>query len=396
MLKNKYAEVVIVGAGASGLACARILALSGIEVIVLERSTRNSTKSNLYYLIQKERYESIFGSFPTNTRDSSRRDIKEFRVYLINDSSFTSVSYKKDNKNYLSIQNDYLNNYILKSIEKSNVKIYYETVVREIIYKNSKICGVRTDNDEFNSDVVVISDGINSLLAKNSGLRSGNYTPNEVFIFLEENIFLKEEIMGERFQIQNNSGIAAKIFITHYLKVPSIAFIQTNKDSITLSCGVLLSESIRTGININEFQEKLKTHPTINSLINGGITKSYRSYILPCKIHTHKNLLPRLYTNSCIVTGGAAALINVLSWDLSGLALTSGKLAADTIINAKKTNNYSEKNLSAYKRLLEKENEFKELMQKKNLSLISAIKNGKNDFSQNGLQSMLYKIATGS
>lgn len=375
MSKTTLAEVIIVGAGLSGLACAKVLADSHIKTIVLEKNTKEHSKRNSAFLIQKNTYEGIFGNFPNHFENLFEREINEFRAYFLNNSSSMSISNQSNSNRYFSINYSRLTHYLTKLVETKGVEICFENIATELIYRENKFMGVKTEEGEYFSDVVVICDGVNSLLVKNSGLRSGDFTPNQIFIFAEETIDLKEEI----------NGFAAKIFTKDYFKIPSIAYIQTNKDSITMRCGILFSESINSGLNINAFLEKLKLHPDISHLIKGGITRYYTSYILPAHLQIQsKYLMPRLSANGCVVIGGAGSLVNIFSWDLAALPILSGKLAALSIINAKKTGNYSEKNLSGYKKSLEKTKEFKELFQQENLSIFSSKK------SKHSLQNLIY------
>ncbi|WP_406541880.1 NAD(P)/FAD-dependent oxidoreductase [Clostridium ljungdahlii] len=58
-----------------------------------------------------------------------------------------------------------------KKCIEAGALIVNETVVKECIVENNKVVGVRTDrpDGDIYADVVVLADGVNSLLAKNLG-----------------------------------------------------------------------------------------------------------------------------------------------------------------------------------------------------------------------------------
>lgn len=355
MTHKKTTEVIIIGAGPSGLACAKILQDAGINTIVLEKSNKAGSKNNFSKIIYKEPYENIFGGLPP-----VQRTISEYRVYLLQNNSFTYINHRNEKGNCFSALREALISWTCEVVEKAGGSILYEKVARDLIIQGEKVCGIKTDDGEIMANVVVIAEGTNSLLTKQSGLKSGDLSPDQVFIFVEENIVLPHKVIQERFSLEDNQGVAAKLFAHPYLDAPTIVYLHTNKDSISICTGILLSESIARATNINQYHEKIKNHTVIKSMITDGIVNHYSSYMLPISIE-HNTSQPKLFANGCLLVGGAAMLIDPFNWDLSELAILSGKCAAQTIIQAKSTNDYSETTLSNYKVALENLPEYKTL-----------------------------------
>ena len=348
-------EVIIIGSGPSGLAAAKVLRDAKIDVTILEKGGKSGSKNFYSSVINKEAYENVFGSFV-----SSGRFISEYRAYLLTEDSSIFINAQAKEKNNFSILRESLNDWLTKTIETSGAKILYENVVTELIVKDGKVCGVKCEDIEYFANVVIIAEGANSILTKNAGLRAGDPSQDEMFLFVEENISLPSEIIEERFNLQKGFGTATKLFTSSFFGIPSIAYMHTNKDSISLSTGVLLSESIKSRININEYQEKLKKHPNIKLLIADGTVKNYSSYMLPVlSLEKNVTVFPKFYTHGCLVTGSAAMLVNLFNWDLSTLAIISGKTAAETIIRAKELGDYSAKTLCYYEKALEETTEYK-------------------------------------
>ena len=355
------AEVIIVGGGPSGLAAAKTLADAKIKTIVLEKGDGTGSKNFFSGVVSDKLYNDIFGK-PI----IKERIISEFRAYFLDKKSFNYVNQR--NENFISVLRESFNRWMSKAVEKAGASIEYKTTARELLINEGKIIGVKTDNGNYFANVVIIAEGTNSLLTKQAGLKTGNYTPEHVFLFVEEDISIPSNVIEERLNLQTGCGMSAKLFTSSFFDIPSIALMHTNKNSISLSIGVLLSGSISKAININQFQENLKKHPAIKSMVKDGKLNNYSSFMLPISLNQNYDLPPtKLFTNGCLIIGGAAMLINPFSWDLSYLAITSGKIAAESVIKAKELNDYSEKTLSIYEKTLRSLEQFKELKNQNSL-----------------------------
>lgn len=346
---NKSVEVIVVGAGPSGLACAQVLASSGFEVLVFEKANKVGTKTFTSGMISKH------DVFEGEEFFNFERCIVEQRTYLLNEDSFISTSFS-GKKNYFVVNWEDYSFWSLNKVLQSGGRVNTGQLVKDLIVQDGKIIGIKTEDNEYYSNVVVLAEGVKSLITKKSGLRTGEFTPKQVFLFVEEEILLTSKIIEERLNLQEAQGLQAKLFTSGLLGLKSIGYFYTRKDSLVIGIGVLLSESISRGINVNECMEKMKKHSLIYALTNKGVTKNYISYILPISIGgTNGVPLPRIYSNGCLLVGGAATLVSPFSWDLSSLAILSGKLAAQTIIGAKELNDFSEKGLSHYGELVKKQ-----------------------------------------
>ncbi|MCK9910050.1 FAD-dependent oxidoreductase, partial [Microbacteriaceae bacterium K1510] len=88
-----------------------------------------------------------------------------------------------------------------------------ETVVLECIVEDGKVVGVRTDrpDGEVYADVVVLADGVNSLLAKSLGFHR-EFRPDEVALAVMEVLKLDKKIIEERFNLEGDQGCTIEIF----------------------------------------------------------------------------------------------------------------------------------------------------------------------------------------
>lgn len=359
MSQNRNPDVIIVGAGPAGLACAKILAEAGLETIVLERSKKAGIKNFYSGLVYSEPLQDIFGRF-WDGKDPApfERYLSEHRAYLLQKDTFVSINLhgrennpnNKTNQHGFNILRKPFLNWMAQKVQNAGASINYEQSVSELIIDNKKVCGVKTNNNTYFCNVVVLAEGVNSLLVKKSGLRRGEAVNEEIFLFVEETIALSSELIQQRLSLKEKHGIAAKLFTHSMFGIQSVGYLNTNKDSISLGIGVLLSESISSGININNCMEELKSHPAIKPIIKDGITNNYVSFMLPSLVGGIS--LPKICVNGCLIIGGALLLINPYRWDISSKAILSAKYAADSIIKAKALNDFTEKGLCYYKDLI--------------------------------------------
>jgi electron transfer flavoprotein-quinone oxidoreductase len=124
-----------------------------------------------------------------------------------------------------------------------------------------------------------------------------------------------------------------------------VAIIYTNKNSVSISVGANLYDFSRTKIKPYDLIESYKQHPLIAPLIEGGKSIEYSAHWLP---EAGYNGIPRLAGDGYLIAGDSAMLFNALHREGSNLAMASGKMAAETIIECMKTGDFTKQGLSGY------------------------------------------------
>lgn len=357
-MKEDKKDVIVVGAGLCGLVASKILVDAGLNVLVLERSNKPGEKCSLSNVMSSDYFEGIFSRFWEN---ESNRIVSSRKTYIFQDDNLTKFNWdslSKHSSTFFIAFNKIINNVLASEVQSSGGNILFGQTVRELIVQNNIVTGVKTDEHEYQSNVVAIAEGANSLLTKSSGLRKGEFTSEQSFLFLEEKIDLSKDEINERFGLKDKEGCVIKLFIS--LKdLKGTGFITTHKDSIVLSVGVKLSDLIRDNININECLAMFKTYPSINFLVSGGTVSNFTSFMLPSVNNDIHNIsLPKICANGCVLIGGATALVDPFSYDVISLPLKTSKFAAEAIIHAKQKNNFSEQTLSLYPNSLKKDSLF--------------------------------------
>ena len=89
--------------------------------------------------------------------------------------------------------------------------------------------------------------------------------------------------------------------------------------------------------------EQFKGHPSIAPLLQDGELKEYSAHLIP---EGGYDYVARVYMDGMLVVGDAAMLVNAINWEGTNLALTSGILAGETVIQAKKRGNFTSRTLA--------------------------------------------------
>ncbi|GMT46154.1 MAG: protein FixC [bacterium] len=350
--KLKY-DVIVVGAGPAGLAAAIVLAKAGVRVIVIERGRLPGSKNVMGGVFYSDCMKDILDEFPGNA--PVERHVIDQRIWILDEGSSVGFNHKNEifNRkpyNCHTVFRAKFDRWLAGEAEKAGALIINSTVVKEALVKNGKVIGVKTDRPQGDvfADCVIATDGVNSLFAKSLGLRK-KFKPETVAIAVKEVIGLDEKVINDRFNVKSGEG--ATIEMTgSYFNGEAMAFLYTNKKSVSLGVGMVLKDVIENKVNPNDLIEHLKKHPSVAPLIEGGQTKEFLAHLIP---EGGYKAMPKLVGNGVMVAGDAAMMVDAIHREGSNLAITSGKLAAETYLEVSKQGNFSEKSLSLYVKKLQ-------------------------------------------
>ena len=356
-------NVIIVGGGPAGIAAAVTVARAGYETVLIERGPFVGSKNVFGGAIYADSVREIFPEFE-KTAPLERKNI-EHKFTILGEDDSTIISYRKNPENPVSysVMRGKFDRWMAEEAVKEGVILVEETVVRELLVENKKVVGVKTELEDYYADIVILADGVNSLLAKQIGLRK-EIEPKDVALSVKEVIKLNPEKINDRFLLENDEGCIYELFGGSMLGKLGLGFIYTNKNSISIGLGITLDELSKSGIKPYELLEKIKEHPTIKPLLKDGEVIEYSAHLIP---EGGYKKMPRLYDNGVMVVGDAAMLVNNMHWEGTNLALISGKIAGETAIKALNKGVFDKKILSEYRKNLEKTFVLKDLRTYRNL-----------------------------
>lgn len=342
-------DVIVVGAGPAGISCAYELAKNGVNVVLIERGEYPGSKNVMGGVLYRKMMEDVIPEFWKEA--PIERVIVEQRVMMLDKQSATTFGYKgmefaeEPYNNFTVLRSKFDQWFAQKAVEQGALLIN-ETVVLECIVENDVVVGVRTDrpDGDLYADVVVLADGVNSLLGKSLGFHK-EWRPDEVALATMEILKLDSKIIEDRFGLEGNQGCAIELFGDATKGIVGTGFLYTNKDTLSIGVGTLLSGMIEHKIKPYDLLEYVKNHPMIRPYIQGSEPQEYLAHLIP---EGGYKSIPRLVGNGVMVIGDAAQLVNAIHREGSNMAMTSGRLAAETIIEAKEIGYYTENILKSY------------------------------------------------
>ena len=80
--------------------------------------------------------------------------------------------------------------------------------------------------------------------------------------------------------------------------------------------------------------ERFKAQPQVQRLIDGASPREYAAHLIP---EGGYHGMPKLYGNGVLVAGDAAGMVNAVFTEGANLALLSGKMAAQTVLQSHAT-----------------------------------------------------------
>jgi electron transfer flavoprotein-quinone oxidoreductase len=343
-------DCIIVGAGPAGISCAYELAKAGLDVALIERGEYPGSKNVMGGVLYRKMMEDVIPEFYKEA--PLERPIVEQRFMMLDKESAVTFGYKgmewgqEPYNNFTVLRAKFDQWFASKAVEQGALLIN-ETVVLECIVENGKVVGVKTDrpDGELFANVVVLADGVNSLLAKSLGFHK-EFKPDEVALATMEILKLDKKIIEDRFSLEENQGCTIELFGDATKGILGTGFLYTNKDSLSIGVGTLLSGLIKHKIKPYELLEYVKQHPMVRPYLQGSEPQEYLAHLIP---EGGYYSMPKVVGNGVLVVGDAAQLVNAIHREGSNLAMTSGQIAAEAVIKAVEVGDFSEKGLDWYR-----------------------------------------------
>lgn len=348
-------DVIIVGGGLAGLIAAYTLAQEGMAVILVERGMTCGSKNVTGGKLCTHSIEKIFPDF-TETAPLERRitneKILKWSAGETVDAGINPTAYGLTESDSYSVIRAKLDSWLAERCEEAGVMIIQGVLVDELIVRDGKICGINADGDELESDVVILAEGINGMLAQRLGMID-EIKPEEVCIGTKEVIELGESIINERFGLGAEEGVEWMYMGDREKGQYADGFIYTNRDSVVIGTEFLVSDVDRTEKSVPELLEEFKELPEVAKLIEGGTLVEYSAHLVR-KSSSEK--ITKIYGDGVLLVGDTAGLVANLGWTVRGmdLAVESGRLAAEAVIRASQLGDFSEKGLASYQTAVEK------------------------------------------
>lgn len=369
MIDEKF-DAIVVGAGPAGNACALTMAQRGMKVLQLERGEYPGSKNVQGAILYADALEKLIPDFREDA--PLERHVIEQRLWMMDDRSTSAMTYRSEDFNeekpnrYTIIRAPF-DKWFSKRVQAAGALVICETTVTELVQEvDGRVIGVRTDRlgGFIKADVVVLAEGVNGLLGERAGLRPVP-KPSTVALAVKEMHFVPRETIESRFNLEGDEGVVIEAAGTITKGMTGTAFIYTNKESLSVGIGCLISDFAETKETPYGLLERFKQHPSVKPLIAGSEVKEYAAHMIP---EGGYNAIPQLFGDGWVVVGDAGQFVNAVHREGSNLAMTTGRIAGEAIFQVKSRREApTAENLSRYKQMLEQTFVMKDLKKYKDL-----------------------------
>jgi electron transfer flavoprotein-quinone oxidoreductase len=363
-MQDEKFDAIVVGAGPAGVSAAITMAKAGLQVVILEKGEKPGSKNVMGGILYRHNLEEVVGDAWADA-PVERPMIEEQRWFMTDKAALRLLGHKnfrhREHPNSFSVLRARFDPWYASKAEEAGAFVINETVVESLILREGKVVGVTTGREgDLFADVVIVCEGIGlgmRLLEKahlKAPIRS-----DQAAIAVKEIMALDPEKIEERFNCEPGEGCAVECFGDSTFGKSGFMFIYTNKDTLSVGGGVLVSDynggvvnardvgKVDRGIvSPNELMEHFKNHPAIKPLLRGAETVEYVAKMIP---EAGYKAMPKLFGNGYLVCGDAAMMANPVHREGSNLAMASGRMAGETVIQAKELGDFSERTLSRYK-----------------------------------------------
>ncbi len=352
---------IIIGAGPAGSSAAIKLAQAGLNVVLIDRAMPIGSKNLSGGVLWGNDLAEILPDWRDNA--PIERIIIRKKIGMLSEENSLILdlnfgTWKNEPQPGVSVLRSKFDEWLSKEAENAGVAVLSGILIDSLIIENGKVVGVRQGNEELRADSVIIAEGSNARLLLKHGLTKDpnktQFKRDEMMLGIKEVYSMDQTALETQFLLDPDTGMAGEFILGNVPgDVLSGGFFYTNKN--TLSIGVVIHlDSLNTGDKSYNVIEYYKRHPYIKKLMRYTTKlEEYGAKLIP---EFNYNKMPPLYGDGYLVIGDAAGFVFSNGLVIQGMnyAIKSGILAAETIIEANKQNDFTKKTLKLYRKKLEK------------------------------------------
>ncbi|MTH46904.1 FAD-dependent oxidoreductase [Intestinirhabdus alba] len=353
-MSDEKFDAIVVGAGVAGTVAAYVMAKAGLEVLVIERGnsagSKNMTGGRLYA-------HSIERIMPDFARQAPvERKVTREKISFMTGESAVTLDYHREQpdapaQTSYTVLRSRLDPWLMEQAEEAGAQFIPGVRVDALIREGRQVTGVQAGDDILEANVVILADGVNSLLGRSLGMVSAP-SPHHYAVGVKELIGLTPTQIEDRFNLSANEGAAWLFAGSPSDGLMGGGFLYTNRDSVSLGLVCGLGDMAHAKKSVPQMLEDFKQHPAIRPLIEGGKLLEYSAHMVP---EGGLAMVPTLLDDGVMIVGDAAGLCLNLGYTVRGmdLAIASAEAAAKTAIAAKAQQDFTARALAGYKSALE-------------------------------------------
>ena len=353
MSDDKF-DAIVVGAGVAGSVAALVMARAGLDVLVIERGDSAGCKNMTGGRLYAHTLEAIIPGFAASA--PVERKVTREKISFLTEESAVTLDFHREqpdvpqHASYTVLRNR-LDPWLMEHAEQAGAQFIPGVRVDALVREGNKVTGVQAGDDILETNVVILADGVNSMLGRSLGMVPAS-DPHHYAVGVKEVIGLTPEQINDRFNITGEEGAAWLFAGSPSDGLMGGGFLYTNKDSISLGLVCGLGDIAHAQKSVPQMLEDFKQHPAVAPLIAGGKLVEYSAHVVP---EAGINMLPELVGDGVLIAGDAAGMCMNLGFTIRGmdLAIAAGEAAAKTVLSAMKSDDFSKQKLAEYRQHLE-------------------------------------------
>ncbi len=350
-------DAIVVGAGCAGSVAALELARAGKSVLMIERGNfagaKNMTGGRVYAHALRAVFPDNFDEIPFE------RKVVSERISLMSPDAnftvdFTSDAMRVDGQESYTVLRSTFDQWLAAQAEDAGAEAIYGIAVESLIKDESgAVCGVRAGEDEITADVVVLCDGVNSLLTAQA-VGASRPPASQIAVGIKQVFELPASVITDRMLVSSDDEGTAWLFAgdaTH--GTFGGGFMYANRESISLGIVAGIEATATKATRpVYQMLEDLKRHPAVAPIIRGGKLVEHSGHMVP---EGGINIMPKLFGPGVLVAGESAMMCINLGYMVRGIdfAIAAGQVAGQQAAAALEEGDVSEASLARYAAALE-------------------------------------------
>lgn len=359
-------DAIVVGSGCAGSVAAYELAKAGRSVLVIERGTFAGAKNMTGGRIYTHSLERVFPDFREEA--PLERRITHERISMITEDAnftmdFTSRAMDAKGQESYAVLRAPFDQWLASKAEEAGAEYICGIAVESLMKdETGRVCGVRAGEDEITADIVVLCDGVNSLLAAQA-VGAGRPPASAVAVGVKQVVEVPERVITDRVLAGSDDEGAAWLF-SGYSTHGSFGggFVYTNRASVSIGVVAGIEATMHGSTPVCQMLEDLKRHPAVAPMIRGGKVVEHSGHMVP---EGGLSIMPKLVGDGVLLAGESAMMCVNLGYQVRGMdyAVAAGMHAGREAAKALERGDTSERGLSGYVTALEDSFVMKDLRQ---------------------------------
>ncbi|XNM90342.1 FAD-dependent oxidoreductase [Escherichia coli] len=234
MSDDKF-DAIVVGAGVAGSVAALVMARAGLDVLVIERGDSAGCKNMTGGRLYAHTLEAIIPGFAVSA--PVERKVTREKISFLTEESAVTLDFHREqpdvpqHASYTVLRNR-LDPWLMEQAEQAGAQFIPGVRVDALVREGNKVTGVQAGDDILEANVVILADGVNSMLGRSLGMVPAS-DPHHYAVGVKEVIGLTPEQINDRFNIYGRGR--CRLAVCRFPFWPDRrGFLYTNKDSISL------------------------------------------------------------------------------------------------------------------------------------------------------------------